>query len=417
MCCDETVDSPSRLWQRLQSSPRRRDAAGAAATAALGIVLIWLGMVDIVRWGQESVAVPSGLESRWWHSVPLLLGCAALLGKRRRPEAVAVAAALLTALDIGIGGSVGLYVVLADALYSLTLYTREPRIRPSMTAIAIPILAAPLAIFVVTGSLPAAVMMLLQAFALLGTPVWWGLSVRRQAQLAALASARVDDLQRLAQLQRGQVVRDERTRMAQDLHDALSSDLSTIAIHSEAALSGAAGAPDAPTGRALAEIRSSSVRALEDLRQMILLLQTDQDHITPAAHVADVGPLVDSARTTGLRVRVAGDPESLPILPSAVDHAGYRIVQESLANATKHAPGGDVTVSLRSADGALCLQVASRAGDVTGSSPLGSGLGLRTMEDRTRTLGGTFSAGWDDNGEERTWVVAAELPLEEVGPT
>lgn len=418
------MDTPLSLWRRLWSGPQRRDAVDAAAAAALGLALIPLGMVDVV--GGASWSVPEWAEGRWWHALPLLVGCLALLAKRRRPVAVTALVVPLLAVDVYLGGSIGMYVVLVDALYCLVLHTRKEWVRPAIIAIAIPIALAPVVTFVITGDSRATAFMLLQFFALLGTPVWWGLSVRQQAELAHLARARAEDLDRLSALHRAQAVREERNRMAQDLHDALSSNLSTIAIHSGAALSPAtARSPGAAGERpgleeSLVEVRAASVRALEDLREMILLLQTDQDQISPAAHLADLATLVDSARSTGLRVKVDGDPGELPPLPSVVDHAAYRIVQESLANAAKHAPGSDVVVTVHAAGPALRLAVRSAPAEASTVDPgrpaqeiFGSGMGLRTMRDRATTLGGTFEAGWREDGGRR-WVVTAELPLEEV---
>lgn len=424
------MDTPLSLWRRLRAEPRRRDAVDAVATALLGLVLIPLGMVDVV--GGASWSPPDWAQGRWWHAVPLLAGCAALLAKRRRPVAVTATVVPILAVDIYLGGSIGMYVVLVDALYCLVLHARAEWVRPAIITIAVPIALAPVVTFVVTGDARATAFMLLQFFALLGTPVWWGLSVRQHAELANLERARAEDLDRLSALHRSNAVREERNRMAQDLHDALSSNLSTIAIHSGAVLHppeptpGSGTVPDrSRIEDSLIEIRAASVRALEDLREMILLLQTDQDQISPAAHLADLATLVNSARSTGLRVTVEGDPARLPPLPSVVDHAAYRILQESLANATKHAPGGQVAVRVREDGRRLWLEVRCRtpqppagaAGGAGGLRPAGSftgsGMGLRTMRDRATTLGGTFEAGWGEE-DERVWVVTAKLPLKEV---
>lgn len=401
------MDTPLTLWRRLRAEPRRRDAVDAAAVAALGLVLIPLGMVDVV--GGASWSLPEWAQGPWWHAVPLLAGCVALLAKRRRPVTVTAVVVPLLAVDVYLGGSIGMYVVLVDALYCLVLHTRAEWVRPAIIAIGVPIAVAPVATFVVTGDSRATAFMLLQFFALLGTPAWWGLSVRQQAELASLERARAEDLERLSALRRATAVRAERNRMAQDLHDALSSNLSTIAIHSGAALRPGRSQIE----ESLLEIRAASVRALEDLREMILLLQTEQDQISPAAHLADLATLVDSARSTGLRVTVDGDPAELPPLPSVVDHAAYRILQESLANATKHAPGGQVVVGVREDGRRLSLEVSCRCPDGRVGSFTGSGMGLRTMRDRATTLGGTFEAGWSAE-DERVWVVSAALPLKEV---
>lgn len=410
------MDSPVTLVRRLRSEPRRRVVVDAGATALVGLLLIAVGLVDLVGGGPWSV--PEAAANPWWHAVPLLLGCLALLLKERRPLTTLTLVVPLTAVDVALGGSVGMYVVLLDALYSLVLHGRGRWVRPTITTIGVLIAAAVVATFVVTGQVRWAALVLLQLFALLGTPVWWGLSVRQHADLAELARARAEDLQDLADLRRETAVRDERNRMAQDLHDALSSHLSTIAIHSQVAerQATATGSQDT-AGASIAQIRTASVRALEDLREMILLLRTSQDHIVPAAGMADLGALVATARGTGLTVRLSDQTQQLPPLPSLVDQAAYRIIQEALANAAKHAPGSKVTVSVRAPEqDRVELAVVSRPHQVPERHPEtpqvpGSGLGLSTMGDRARTLGGEFIAGPLEDG---SWSVRATLPITEV---
>lgn len=402
------MDSPLTLVRRLRADPWRRDVVDATVTAVVGLLCIPVGLVDIM--GGLPWSVPPWAQAPWWHAVPLVLGCLALLLKRRRPLTTVALVLPLVALDVSIGASVGVYVVLLDALYSLVLHGPTHWIKPVLTAVAVPVVGGPLVTFVVTGDTRWAALVLLQAFALLGTPIWWGLSVRQQARLAELARARTDDLQRLSDLRRESAVRDERSRMAQDLHDALSSHLSTIAIHSQV-VSSQGGAAN----RSIAEIRSASVRALEDLREMIVLLRTGQDQIVPAAGLADLDALVLTARGTGLHVEVTVQPDSLPERPSVVDQAAYRILQESLANAAKHAPGSVVEVEVAAGDQVLALGVRSRprpaARHTVPPVVTGSGLGLQTMRDRAGTLGGSFTAGPQQDG---SWLVRAELPLAEV---
>lgn len=440
VCWDGAVENPLQLVQRLRAEPRRRDAVDAAAMAALGLVLIGVGLVDVVRVGGTSWTLPGWAQDPWWHAAPLLLGCLALVAKRRRPVTTVLVVVPLLCLDLVLGGSVGMYVVLVDALYCLALHVPQRWLRSVLIGVAAAVVGVPVGTFVITGDLRAATFMLLQVFVLLATPVWWGLSVRQQAELAALAEARAEDLQHLAELQRERAVRDERSRMAQDLHDALSSHLSTIAIHSQVA--GGRGPEQA--GVSLAEIRTASLRALEDLREMILLLRTGEDQIVPAAGLADLDTLIARARGTGLTVEIVGESaEQLALLevPSVVDQAAYRIVQESLANAAKHAPGARVTVGVTVGGAAgeesleLCVTCrGSGAGERhtdpggvagngrgvsssglgesgSGLGESGSGLGLQTMRDRATTLGGTFRAGPEPDG---SWVVRAELPLTEV---
>lgn len=416
VCWDGTVDTPLTLVRRLRSDPRRRVVVDAAGTALVGLVLIAVGLVDLVSGGPWSV--PERAPNPWWHAVPLLLGCLALLLKERRPLTTLTLVAPLMAIDVALGGSVGMYVVLLDALYSLVLHGPGRWVRPTITTIGVLIVAAAVATFVITGHVQVAALVLLQLFALLGTPVWWGLSVRQHADLAEMARARAEDLQDLADLRRETAVRDERSRMAQDLHDALSSHLSTIAIHSQVVgrQATATGSHDT-VGASITQIRTASVRALEDLREMILLLRTGQDQIVPGAGLADLCALVATARGTGLTVRLTDQTQQLPPLPSLVDQAAYRIIQEALANAAKHAPGSEVTVTVRAPEQSRVeLAVVSRPRKAPerhteATQVPGSGLGLQTMGDRATTLGGEFAAGPLEDG---AWSVRATLPIEEV---
>jgi signal transduction histidine kinase len=181
--------------------------------------------------------------------------------------------------------------------------------------------------------------------------------------------------------------------------------LSAIAIHSTAALS----LDDAKTTReALAVIRENSVAGLAEMRRLIGILRDRSGDREPAASpiLAGLGALVGTARSNGLDVTLdAGHGE----VPAPVELAAYRIVQESLTNALKHAAEGRVRVVLRQRDGLLDIRVTSpyQPGD-TPRAP-GSGAGLTGMRERAALLGGTFEAGPRDG----LWAVRAALPLTE----
>ncbi len=317
---------------------------------------------------------------------------------------------------------------------------------------------------VATTDLQTTVLVGLQLFALLGTPWWWGTSVRQQAELTRLATERAEDLRRLAALNEAETVARERARMARDLHDAIAGNLSAIAIHAEAALAVPAGASAAAERdrTALESVRAASVTSLREMRSMIDLLRSGEDGaagadgsagdgIVPSGTAsgsadADAGPpvtatapprlaqagaLLDAARATGLDLRWDGVPASdLPPLTAAVDQAAYRILQESLTNAAKHAPGARVLVTVGVRDGELELRVESLPGEPAGGPGLrpsdGSaeadrtGIGMITMRERAEAVGGRFEAGWvegpyrDGAGavEPRRWSVVAVLPTD-----
>jgi signal transduction histidine kinase len=343
------------------------------------------------------------------HAVPLVLGCLVMLGKRRRPVAALLAGTALFAVDVALGGSVGLLLVLFDLVYSAALHA-GPRalLRLRAASWALVVLSLLLG-WTATGDLRITVFLGLQTFALATTPLWWGLAVRRERELAALARARADDLRDLADLRAAEVRAEERAQMARDLHDAVAGNVSAVALHAEAALA----RPPAPGGAAdreraaLEAVRAASLTSLEEMRAMILLLRAGSGPVAAAPRLDRLDVLVAGARAAGLAVSLTAGP--LPTLPAAVEQAAYRILQEALTNAAKHAPGGRAEVALAVSDGLLLLRVDSEDGRPGGAVP-GAGLGLLTMRERAESLGGRFAAGWSDDGRSR-WSVAAELPV------
>ncbi|MDQ0907593.1 signal transduction histidine kinase [Streptomyces canus] len=206
---------------------------------------------------------------------------------------------------------------------------------------------------------------------------------------------------------RTQAVTAERARMARELHDMVANHLSAIAIHSTAALS----IDDPATSReALSVIRENSVDGLAEMRRLIGILR-DGDHEPSAVPTLDgLTALVDGARANGLDVTL--DACHHGAVPAPVELAAYRIVQESLTNALKHACPGRVRVSLAQRDGELTVAVSSPYGDRDDPRAPGSGAGLVGMRERAALLGGTFDAGPDGPH----WTVRATLPLREGVP-
>jgi signal transduction histidine kinase len=192
-------------------------------------------------------------------------------------------------------------------------------------------------------------------------------------------------------------VQRERARIARELHDIVAHHLAVMVIHA------GAGRLDAPDGATrFAGIRDSGREALDELDRLVALLQTD------ATGPRDIDALLAQARAAGVRVRYTPLPDGAVVAPDLRD-AAYRIVQEGLTNAMKHAPGSDVAVRLGlRADG---LQVEVRDGGSAVGSPLeasGAGVGLTGMRERVAALGGGLEAGPAGDGG---WHVRARLPL------
>ena len=387
-----------RVLAVLRGSARARDIRDSTGVFAVGVLLISVGVVQIVN-GNGVVAVDP-----WWHLVPLVVICGIMLVKRKHPMIALGIGLLVFGADVVIGGSLGVTLGLIDLIFAAALFSGPRTPRRLGIGVAVLVLFGAATTFVLGGGLRDSVLLALQVFAILGTPLWWGLSVRQQSELAELAAARAEDLERMAELREGDIVREERARMARDLHDALAGNLSAIAINAEAALE----RPSAETQRtALEAIRVASVQSLDEMRSMILLLRTDDDAVAAPPRLVEIDALVGVARARGLEVTVTVMPAATSALPSAVDQAAYRIVQESLTNAAKHAPGAKVEIDIDATPDALRLVIANEL-TAAASTQAGGGSGLLTMRERTEALGGNFGAGRDGSGR---WVVDCSIPL------
>lgn len=388
--------------QRVRGTERARIVSDAGAAFALGLLLLAAGLVDM--WQNDAPT------DRWWYLLTLTAACLVMLGKGRRPLLALAAGLGVFAVDAALGGSTGVLVALLDLIYSAALRASATAVRRMVVAATVSIAGTAAAAIIATGDLQTAVYAAMLVFAVLGTPLWWGRSVRQQTELAALASARARDLARIGELREHEVLHAERTRMAGDLHDALASHLSAIAIHSEAALSAprpASGDDAAARDRqALAAVRDSSVAALREMRAMIDLLRTGDEPRTSPARLAEIDALVAGFRGDGMELRTTC-PDDLPPLPAAVDQAGYRIVQEALTNALKHGDGGPVDVVVALDGGALRVEVANAT--TAPADGARAGVGLLTMRERSEALGGSFTAGRDGD----RWRVRATIPVEE----
>ncbi|MEU7742474.1 sensor histidine kinase [Nonomuraea sp. NPDC049158] len=223
------------------------------------------------------------------------------------------------------------------------------------------------------------------------------------------ATARLAEEERRSRLAEGaQAVLEERARIARELHDVVAHHMSVIAIQAEAVPLKAAGDP-ARLEAGLAEIRSLSLEAIAELRQVLGVLR-DQDGRTdtaPQPGLDRLDELVSNARAAGLTVGVELPDQPLGELPPAVGLSAYRIVQESLSNAMRHAPGATVTVAVARADDALRLHVTNGPGAAPGG-PEGTAQGLVGMRERAALLGGTLEAGPIEGGG---FQVAARLPI------
>jgi signal transduction histidine kinase len=199
----------------------------------------------------------------------------------------------------------------------------------------------------------------------------------------------------------------ERQAIARDLHDTLAARLSSISLHA-GALELQVGDGDRRTADAARAVRESAQDSLDDLRNVVRVLRDPSGaHPGPAA-LGDLGALIDAALRDGSDVRsqiMVDDPASLD---PEVAHTVYRIVQESISNARRHAPGVALFVDVR---GGPETGVSVRAYNwlVPGATPtsVGSGLGVTGMSERVALVGGAFHAAPTPEG---TYAVVAWMP-------
>ncbi len=243
-----------------------------------------------------------------------------------------------------------------------------------------------------------------------------GSRLRTQRALVAQTSLTEAEQARLAVLE-------ERTRIARELHDVVAHHMSLIAVRAETAPYRLPALPQ----EALEEFGALSSVAREsmaEMRRLLGVLRQDRPEpaeLEPQPELADVPALVDAARRAGVTISLSV-AASLGRVPGGVGVCAYRIVQESLSNATQHAPGAPVTVSLEHSAGAVELRVANgpvpslswpsasgtASGSASGSDGRGPGHGLTGMRERVALLGGSLSAGPTPAGG---FVVSAVLPL------
>ncbi|WP_156035994.1 sensor histidine kinase [Blastococcus sp. URHD0036] len=228
----------------------------------------------------------------------------------------------------------------------------------------------------------------------------------RSRRLAAVrAEERAASLERTRAAEARQAVVEERNRIAREMHDVLAHSVSMMVVQAEAGPVVVERDP-ARAIQAFDAISATGKSALTELRRLLGVLREDAaTPLAPQPGLAAVPDLVGSVRAAGVDVelRVTGE---LPPPSSAVDLAGYRIVQEALTNVVKHAGPARVQVRVEATVERVLLEVVD---DGLGGSPAtGTGRGLVGMRERAAATGGSVTAG---PGPDGGWRVTAELPL------
>ncbi|MGA6871537.1 sensor histidine kinase [Streptomyces pratensis] len=387
--------------------PHRHDVL-LAVLGLSGGVFLWLVGIHIQN-GRL-------FDAPWVSLLPLAAMSALELLRRGAPcTALALGTPALVADQFTVG-SLATLLMYTDLVYAAVLYGSPTASRRIPVITLLVTVAATAGLVAWVPSADALLIGIVIGMVLFG-PALTGASVRNHRDAAEAARLRADQTALLAEMDRVQAVTAERSRMARELHDVVANHLSAIAIHSTAALS----IDDPGTSRdALGVIRQNSVDGLTEMRRLIGLLRESDTSGEPSAAptLGSLDALVEQAgansASSGLTVTLDDGREEPGPLPAPVELAAYRIVQESLTNALKHAAPGPVTVRLGRSRTALTVEVSSVFGDRPGPRAPGSGAGLVGMRERVALLGGTIGAGPGLRGDgEKIWVVRAELPVEE----
>ncbi|MFI7627017.1 sensor histidine kinase [Microbispora rosea] len=250
-----------------------------------------------------------------------------------------------------------------------------------------------------------------------------GESVRSRRVIAAEAEARAELAERTREDEARARVDAERLRIAREVHDTVAHAIAIINVQSGVTAHVLDKRPEQARA-ALRAIEQTSSRALHEMRAILGVLRDDDDGRAPHPGLDQIGELTAKARDAGLDVTLEAPAPETP-LPSAVDSAAYRILQESLTNVIRHVGPTRVTVALNPSVDSLEIRVADE-GRRTGSgggpadrasgdgtdAPAGAGRGISGMRERCQLLGGDLDAKPTPGGG---FEVRARLPLVPTG--
>lgn len=374
----------------------------ALAYFACGAVLYLLDLGALVAHDETSVEV---------RLLILAAVCVPILLRRSHPLLGLVLASVPVAVDFALGISLPVWLAYGDLLFAAALYGSARTSVFLERAPIVPIAALAVGFGIYTGELRPAVFVAAMGALLVSLPVWWARSVRTHRDAAEAERVKAQALAQVAELDRAAAITSERAHLARDLHDIVAGHLSAIAIQSEAALRLRDRDPQKAMS-VLESVRANSVDALHEMQSMVTLLRSDdaREETVTAGRISDLTALVASAEASGSTVTV--DAHELPELDAEVDVTAYRIIQEALTNATKHAPGQPVLLSLTADRRELTIRISNPLGTAhTGridAALSGRGQhGLRNIAERAAAIGG----GARSRVVDRQWRTEVHLPL------
>lgn len=377
------------------------------AVVGFPFVLALVLVVAMAATGQQALDWRVGLDLAGF---PVAVGIARF--RRRRPLLVALLVSLLVAVS---STSVGVW---AWVVVSMATRRRWRDVvltgAATLASFGISTLLGDALVGVTDPALDSTVMRITTAVTILGTVVAtyvglvaWGFYLGARRDLVASLHERAEIAEQEQILRAGQARADERARIAREMHDVLAHRISLMSMHA-----GILAYRDDLTPEQTKEIATiisaNASESLTELRAVLgTLRETGQAPAKPQPTLQELPALLDDAARAGARVRLIDTRTAPETLPAPTGRHAYRIVQESLTNARKHAVAAPVTLTLAGGgDVGLTIEVSN---PLTADSRVpGAGLGLVGLTERAQLVGGTCTAGVVDG----RFVVRAWLPWE-----
>lgn len=364
-----------------------------AFLCAAGIGMLALGAIDADDTTADIVVFVD--------SVVGAAACCALWLRRRWPVGLAVALTVVSVVEPVAAGA------LLVALFSLAVH--RP-FKPVAIVGALALALVPVQPFLRPDPETSFLASVLFGVLLILLVVGWGMAARSRRQLVLTLRERARRAEAEAELRAEQAQRLAREAIAREMHDVLAHRLTLLSVHA-GALEFRPDAPAAEVGRAAGVIRDSAHEALQDLREIIGVLRgpgdTDEGH-RPQPTLATLDALVAESRLAGMKVAVDNGITDPGDVPAATGRTVYRIVQECLTNARKHAPGTEVSLTVTGGPGqGLTVEVENPAPTEPFERVPGSGQGLIGLTERATLAGGGLEHGPTTDGG---FAVRARLP-------
>ncbi len=376
--------------------PLRVDALVALVLLIAIELQVWLG----AETGQRGAAAVAGVAL-----------AAAVAVRRRWPLGAVVAGFAAVLVQEAVGGRLtqnGAGAVAATVLvfYGAGAFLGGPK---AWVALAVG-LAGVGADDLITGAGSSAVFF--GAAFLVGMPWLLGRMLRSQAARESADRERAEQLDAEREQHATTAVYDERIRIARELHDVIAHSISVMVIQAGGARTVMESSPERAEA-ALDFVQGAGREALAEMRRLLGILDAGSDPraLAPQPGLADLGDLIARTRKAGLAADLTIEGADEPISP-ALDLCAYRIVQEALTNAIKHAGPAHAGVHLRWAPEALDLEVVDDGRGPTGANGSGGGHGIAGMRERAGLHGGTIETGACGDGG---FAVRAHLPLDPAG--